>query len=346
MKVIFKTAVILCMAFILLATADGIAQEERIGTNAASELLIPVGARYMAMGGAPVATVSGVDAIYWNPAGAATSNYNADAMFSHMQYIADIDINYAALNVRFGGLGTIGFSVKALAVPSIPITTVYSPDGTGGELSPQFLVAGLTYAKALTDRISIGASMNLISEDMEAAQASASGIAFDFGVQYRNLASIEGLSLGVVLKNLGPAMQYSGAGLLQESTVVGADRQSSPTGLQAQKDELPAYIVLGASYSMTLGETSKLELMSTFQDNNYVDDLGMFGAEYNYDNLFFVRAGYSMSPNAEDDVHIYGMSAGAGIHYDFSNIGITVDYAYRAVDFFDANNVFTVKLGF
>ncbi|MFQ5650089.1 MAG: PorV/PorQ family protein [bacterium] len=346
MKTVLYKMVVLCLAMMLLVSTDGIAQENRIGTNAASELLIPVGARYLAMGGAPIATVRGVEAIYWNPAGVARSDYTADAMFTHVQHIADININYVALSVRFGNVGTFGFSVKAMDIGDIAVTTELAPDGTGATLTPQFVTAGLTYSRALTDRISVGATVNFISEDLETARVSASGVAFDFGVQYRDLASINGLSLAVAIKNLGPSMSFDGSGLLRRSQPDGVDRGPTPLQLVSQDDELPSYITIGASYNVTVGETSNLEFVSTFQDNNFDDDHGRFGVEYNYDNLFYVRGGYVVSPDASDDAFIYGLTAGAGLHYDFPNIGISIDYAYRAVDFFDASNIFSIKLGF
>jgi hypothetical protein len=196
----------------------------------------------------------------------------------------------------------------------------------------------------LTDRISVGATINLINEQLE--RAAASTFAFDFGVQYRDLASINGLSIAVVVKNLGASLQYGGSALLNNAVIPGVDRGENPLLIQAQKDELPSYITIGASYSMTLGEQSSVELVSTFQDNNFHDDSGLFGAEYIFNNTFFARAGYAFAPDAAEDNDIYGFTLGAGIHYDFPNIGITVDYAYRDVEFFDSSNVFTIKLGF
>lgn len=344
MKTIFNKFMILCLVLSVLTSVDAIAQETRAGTNAASELLIPVGARYIAMGGASIATVQGVESIYWNPAGLATSDYNADVMFSHMSYIADIGVNYAALSLKFAGLGSFGFSIKALDIGDIPVTTEFAPDGTGAMLSPQFVTAGLTYSRALTDRISIGVTGSIISETLE--RITANGFAFDFGVQYRGLANIEGLSVAVAVKNLGGSMQFGGSGLLRDSQATGADRGSSPLQVVTQKDELPSYIVLGVSYAVRLGETSNLELVSTFQDNNFQDDNARFGAEYTYNDLFFIRGGYSVAPEARSNADIFGLSLGAGIHYDFQQIGITIDYAYRDVDFFDASSIFSIKLGF
>ena len=41
----------------------------RIGTAAGEQLLVPVGARSLALGGSNVAYTKGLDALYWNPAG-------------------------------------------------------------------------------------------------------------------------------------------------------------------------------------------------------------------------------------------------------------------------------------
>lgn len=344
MKSLFFKIVVLCLALVFLVSVNGIAQEQRIGTNAASQLLIPVGARHIALGGANLATVSGAEAIFWNPAGVARSNYTADVMFSYMSHIADININYVALAVKFGGFGTIGFSVKSMDIGDIIVTSEVAPDGTGALLSPQFVTAGLTYSRQLTDAISFGGTVNLISESFE--RVNSSGVAFDFGVQYRGLAAIDGLSLAVTIKNLGPAMQYGGSGLLNSAQLDGVDRGGTPLLIQAQKDELPSFFVFGLSYKMSVGETSSLELASTFQDNNFQDDTGQFGAEYNYDDMFYARGGYTISPAAANDASIYSFTLGGGLHYDFSNIGVTIDYAYRDVKFFSASNVFSIKLGF
>ena len=42
----------------------------RTGTGGASQLLIPVGARDLAMGGSTISTTYGIEALFWNPAGA------------------------------------------------------------------------------------------------------------------------------------------------------------------------------------------------------------------------------------------------------------------------------------
>ena len=63
-------------------------------------------------------------------------------------------------------------------------------------------------------------------------------------------------------------------------------------------------------------------------------------------NNFFLRGGYNYYLGKTDE-SIFGFTAGAGVNYDISDIGISFDYAYRDIkDFPTANHIFTVKLAF
>ena len=131
------------------------ANKTRIGTAGAQELLIPVGARGIAIGGSSLVLTNGVESIYWNPAGLAHMDHGVEAIVSEMNYIADIKVTYGAIGIAAGSFGAIGFSVKSIAFGDIPRTTELFPDGTGETFSPTFLNVGATYSKVLTDRISV-----------------------------------------------------------------------------------------------------------------------------------------------------------------------------------------------
>ncbi len=343
MKHAFYKLMVPMLALLLLASTSGYAQENRTGTNAASELLIPVGARYIGMSGAPLATVSGVDAIYYNPAGLAHSEGNAEAMFSSMRYFADINVNYVAVAANFSGFGSLAFSVKSLDIGDINITTVDAPDGTGAIFTPQFVTVGLTYAKALSDRVSVGASSYIVTETID--RANASTVAFDFGVQYRGVSRFKGLSLGVAVKHVGPAMQYGGTGLLARADREGDDRPSTQYQLVAQTDELPATLEMGISYVYDIDENNKLDISTMYQDNNFSDDVATLGVEYLYNDMLFVRFGYSAATAASERYN-YGPSFGAGFHYNVNNLDLRIDYAWRQVEYFDSSNIITIGLGF
>jgi hypothetical protein len=334
--------VLIC--FVVEAFGGG---QNRAGTSAAPELRIPVGSRFIAMGGADVALVSGLEAIYWNPAGLSVGGTDVGAMFSYRQYIADMSMSFAAVSGNFGEFGTLGVSFRDLSIGDINVTTLDAPDGTGEIISPTFFVLGLTYSKTLSDRISIGANVNLISESWTGA--SATGFGLDFGVQYRNLFELTGLSIGVAVKNLGSTMKYDGTALWVQGNETSENRDVTFYQIGAQDAELPSEISLGVSYIRNIDEENKLTVAGTFVNNNYTFDDYRAGLEYSYKDIFFVRGGYLFSPTSDDNVpNIFqDYSLGVGVNFmEFTDLNVSVDYAYLPVKYFDANNIFSIKMGF
>ncbi len=320
--------------------------KNKYGLSAATELLIPVGSVSTALGGSNLATVSGLDAIHWNPSGLATmTGKTGEAMFSNQQYIADIDVNYFAGAYKLPNVGTFALSLKALNFGDIEITTVNNPEGTGETYSPTFLISGLSYAREMTDRISFGATAKIIYNKI--TNETASGMAFDFGLTYNVTGS--GLRFGVALKNLGPSMKFSGQDLEQFFQPPGtqAGTQSEPRMIELADFELPTALSLGLSYDFRLDKTNNLMLHGTFQNNSFATDDYNFGLEYNYNKLIYLRGGYQITNDAQDDRLFTGPSFGAGFNYNASSsFNIGFDYAYRVTDKFDANQFFTILLGF
>ena len=340
-RVIF---ILLILAFSGIETFGG--GQNRAGTAGAPELRIPVGARYLAMVGSPIASVTGLEALYWNPAGLDFSPTTANALFSYRSYIADMNMNFVAISGRLGDLGTIGLSFRSLNIGEINVTTMDQPDGTGQIMNPNYFILGLTYSKQLTDRVSIGASFNLINETID--RAGASGFSFDFGVQYKNLLEVPGFSLGVVVKNLGSAIEYDGNGLYVQATSAG-DRGPTFLKVDAASAELPTEISVGLSYQRKFDEENSLTLSTSFQNNNYSYDDYKIGLEYDFKDILYVRGGYLYSPQSTDDTpNIFqNYALGMGLNFkQFSDINLTVDYAYVPVKYFDANHVFAISYGF
>ncbi len=98
---LMRSVLCLLLAVCVVAVADA-ANGSRIGTAGAQELLIPVGARGIAIGGSSMVFSSGVDAIYWNPAGLGRMSNSVEGMMSSMTYIADINVVYGAIGVQAG----------------------------------------------------------------------------------------------------------------------------------------------------------------------------------------------------------------------------------------------------
>ncbi len=336
---------LICSLLIVLVSQTSIAgRADKSGTAAAPQLLIPVGPRMIALGGTSISTVSGIEALYWNPAGVTKSNHESNATFSHLSYLADIGVDYLAVSSAFEGFGTIGLSIKSISFGDIRVTTEEQPDGTGELTSPTFFTLGLTFAKQLADRVSVGFTLNHITEKME--RAGAAGIAFNFGVQYAGVGGVEGLSLGVVVKNIGPQMQYEGTGLLREGSIDDLNFTGSLYQLNAASAELPSTMELGLGYMKSFDESNSLSLSGLFQNNNFSDDEYKLGLEYSYTDLLFLRGGYSYASKTTDLENIYGETYGIGFHKNLGDVDLSIDYAYRAADYFGGNHVFGIILGF
>jgi len=335
----FLKTSILCMIIIAEVFAGG---GKRNGTAGAQELLIPVGARGLAFNGAYVSGLEGIEALYYNPAGLGATTYGSEVMFSYMNYIADIGVSYAAISTSFEGFGNIAFSVKSISFGDIPVTTTAQPYGTGSMFSPTFVTFGITYANSLTDRINVGVTGNIISESI--MSSSATGIAFDVGVQYNNAIDINGLKLGVVLKNFGPQMVFDGPDMLRAAEDAAASRGQQFYKIDAASFELPSQVMLGIAYERNISDDSRVLLITSFENNNFSNDEYKLAGEFAFKEVFFVRGGYSYMPGPEEE-QTFGPTFGAGFNIDTS-VNITADYAYRWARFFEANHMFSIKLGF
>lgn len=328
----YKCLLIVVVLLLLGLTSANAGNERRIGTAGAQELRIPFGSRGVALGGAVVANTSGIEAIYWNPAGLAGLD-GTQAMFTHLPYFADIDVNFVGIATNIEDFGTVGVTVKSVSIGDMEETTDAFPDGTGRVFSPSLTVIGLTYAKTLTASVQFGFTGNFINESI--FEASATGIAFDVGFLYD--PRWNGVSFGVSIKNYGPEMSFSGRGFEEFNT------NGSSVAPNSAKFELPAAINFGVSYNVINDGPNLATFSGNFMSNNFSQDVWQGGAEYVYDGLYSIRAGYNYSDQTD---YVRGLSLGAGLVYDMSGTLLSFEYAWEESEFFDANQYFTVKATF
>ncbi|NQV38325.1 MAG: PorV/PorQ family protein [Candidatus Marinimicrobia bacterium] len=339
--------------------------KSRRGTAGAQELLIPSGARGTAMSGAFVSGISGIEAIDWNPAGLGSIKGNGEAVLSMNQWLADITINHGAIGFKMGR-NIFGLSLRAMDFGDIPITTAELTDGTGEYYSPSYFTLGTNFARKMTDRIYFGVGIKLVNESL--MNVSASGFAFDAGVQYRSVE--DGFSLGASLRNLGMNMLFNGTDFEEfhqpDGTIPGAP--SEPRRIVIQGFELPTTFELGASYGpLNIGPLEGT-FSASFLNNNFSFDEIRVGSEFSFLNMVYFRGGFAIGldpepygpdgiKNTDDDddnsydynseEFIWGPSFGFGLDLaKLINAGITVDYSYRTAEYFDGVNWISIKILF
>ena len=317
---------------------------DKAGTASGVQLMIPVGARTIGLGCSPLANMRGIESVYLNPAGIGFIQGKNQVMFSTMSWLADINVNYVAFGTVFNDIGSVAFAVKALSIGKIQVTTEDEPDGTGESVNPTFLTVGGTYARRITDNISFGFTANILYEKM--GDVSVTAVAFNAGVQYVNIGGIDGLSIGALVRNIGPSVKYDGIGLLRQADVSDALRKNSVIKIESEASELPSTIEIGLGYQKNFSGKNNLNISSLFQNNNFSNDEYKFGVEYNYDNKFFLRTGAIFSSESEYQENIFGPAFGLGVITNLQNVEIQVDYAYRKLRYFSGNHVFSIILNF
>ncbi|MBD3401508.1 PorV/PorQ family protein [candidate division GN15 bacterium] len=326
-----KTILVLIVLLAVSLTSVYAGNSRRIGTAGAQELLIPIGSRGTAMGGAVLSTTSGVESMYWNPAGLAEME-GTQAMFTYLPYIADIDVNWVGAATYIEGFGTLGFGAKVVSIGDIEETTEDFPDGTGRVFSPSLTVLNVSYARVLTANVSFGVSSMFIYEDI--LEASATGVAFDVGFIYD--PRWKGVSLGLSVKNYGPEMKFDGIGFDRDI----GDRPGRPV---AEGFDLPSSINIGVAYDFVENGPHFSSLSGNFRSNNYSEDYFQGGFEYMYNERYSLRAGYNFS---DQDAYIYGLTLGAGLNFEFGGTNFSFEYSWAETDVFDDNQFFTVKAAF
>lgn len=287
-----KRAAFLSLFIILFAFQ--IHAQTTIGKYAGEFLAIGVGGRALGMGGAYVAAANDVTAGYYNPAGLINLNYPQVALMHEERFGTLVNYDYAAIAIPYGTDMSLGLSIIRLGIDGIPDTRNALVDANGDgvlnirddrldyskitEFSNQDWAIYLSFAKKLSDKFTYGASVKIIRETL--AEYGATGIGFDVGAQYRVM---DNLMLGANIQDVTTT-------LVAWST--GRNELISPT------------LKIGAAYSFEfLGGTFMpvVDIDVRFENRQYAANfyIGPFsydrnvGMEYNFKNVFMIRAGYN-----------------------------------------------------
>ena len=309
------------------------------GTTAADFLGIPVGARAAAMGGAISASVDDLTSLYWNPAGLSALVGGA-ATVEYATWLAEIDFNYFAVAQNFGA-GTVALAITSMRTPEMEVTTVAAQNGTGETYTALSYALALGFARPLTDRFGIGATVKVINERIW--NSTASGVAFDIGTTF--VTPFRGVRLGASISNFGTKMQLGGDDLLVKVDIDpnnGGNNESNRASLNTDRFDLPLMMRIGLAHDVINNESTRFTLAVDAMNPNNSEQYVNVGAEVGLlGDLFQVRGGYSELFLGDPT---RGWTVGAGLRYRFAPINLAVDYSYEVMEYFSDVNRFTVAL--
>ncbi len=342
MNLMKKTAVF--VSIFTLAAFSKIDLLAQAGGSAVPFLLISPDARASGMGETGTAIADDINAIYWNTGGLAFLDYFDNSnKFGKEEYVpyrqvalsfspwlpqfnADLFYSYGTVGQYFESLdGMVAFNFIFMNLGEFT-RTWENGQVLGKFISNEFSV-GLSYGTIVAPDLGVGFQLRYIQSNLTPASAQTGdgagvGIsaAFDLGVLWKPtdldfLGIKDRLSLGINLKNVGPKVTY-----IKES------------------DPLPTTLRLGAAFTAVKDEFNDLKFAVDFakllvkRDSLGSDALPTslvtswqnpgaewsFGAEYLYENLIALRAGYFTEPAALGNRQFWNF--GAGVRYDIFKV--------------------------
>ena len=344
--------ILLCL---LLGVSLAYAGNDNTGTSAANFLKMGIGPRGTAMGGAFVAQVNDVSALYWNPAGIARLT-SLEVGITHTDWILDVSHNFFAIAYPISRIGTIGVSFNSLSMGDMERTTPSEPHGTGAFFSASDLALGVAYARQLTDRFAVGVKFKYIQESI--SFSSASTIALDAGTQFET--GFYGICLGMSISNFGGKMTMRGTDQLTKADIdeVIEGNPMKEARLETEAWTIPLLFRFGISMEVLNRADSRMICNLDFNDPRDVNPYATFGAEYAWNNVIFLRGGLIYRPDEFDEqklvkteelelIYDFKFTFGAGLNLKIPGMGskVRLDYSYSDLGILTQAHSFSFTFG-
>lgn len=284
-------------------------------------------ARATALGEAYSVWATGAEAIFWNPAGLARLD-NMELATTYINWLFDSQQGALAYALPVRGFGIVGVQIQYADFGEFEETTnqrpyISNPDNpglTGRTFHPFSYVVGISYARDLTDKFSVGLGMKYAYESLfnggkvramvkqgvfEEVETWANGLLFDFGICYNT--GYRSIHIGSAVQNFGADVKYA--------------KESHPVPLLFRLG-IGADIIGRDGLVYRNSTNSRLSFAyDIFHPNDYAQQMHV-GMEYEFANLFALRSGYKFNYDYD------GLTLGAGIKHAIQGVRLSVDYSY------------------
>ncbi len=298
-----KKHIVILLVLSFITVSIGYSQA---GTTGLSFLKIGQGSRAVSMGEAYSVIGSEPYVMYYNPAGLARST-NTQAVFSHREWLQSSKSEFLGASSRIGDVA-IGFGMHSVSVSDIELRSVPGP--ALSTFDAKNVAIGLALAMDVSPELSLGVTGNYLYEKILIDEASGYGL--NFGAIYKTPWNV---NLGLAINNLG-----------------------SMNELNTEASVLPTTFRFGGAYQFPVEQfhgnvITSAEIVS-------IKDEGKahlhVGAEFEYQEMFAIRAGYESGYESKD------LTTGIGFKYSLFKF----DYAFVPESDFGSSHTFTVGVAF
>jgi len=276
------------------------AQRPIVVDDGVLDLVLPTGARAVALGQATMAVAGTTESVWWNPSGIARMRGTTAAIHHSQSIGGTADAVSVVANSRL--LGSFGVSAS---LRDFGASTNSDPGGAeGGTILPRSLIYAASYA-ASVERLNVGLSYKLVQWRVDCTGPCtgetgimASTSAVDAGAQY-SLGPRIPITVGASVRNVGLRMQVND----------GPQSDNLPSrfqaGLELRVPRIPD-MVEGAEVRVSADMVSEL---------SQLDPSPRVGAELAWQKKIHVRGGYASRAGG-----FGGPSLGVG--YETGNLAI------------------------
>jgi hypothetical protein len=316
-----KILILGIMAF--AACTPGLRAQSKVGTTIGQFLLIEPSARVSAMGNAGVTTFEDLQATYYNPAALGLFTRNG-VQFTHSPWLAGIVFDYVSGVMTLGDFGNLAGSVTSLNSGDIDVRTVDAPLGTGERYTVSDLAFGIAYGRRISDRFSVGVQATFLQERIW--HSSMNAFSVNVGTLYR--ISENGLRIGASISNWGTRASFDGRDLrilYDQNSSLNGDNNQLPGAILTNDFPLPILFRVGLGLPIMIDDNNRLQIaVDAFHPSDNAESVSA-GVEWMFYDMFAIRGGYQNIGLPDSEV---GLTLGAGINYDVSDMKLFFDYGW------------------
>ena len=333
---------IISIILLILTAMMIVSAQTKVGTSAAPFLGIAVGPRGVALGGAYVAVANDASALYYNPGAISQPGYS-QVLVSHTDWLVDTKFDWVGVMLNLGDGSALGVNVTQLNYGEEMLTTETNQNGGDATWTAADLAVGITYARNLTDKFSIGGTAKYIQ--MKIWHETASSMAVDVGLKYKT--DFNGLTIGMSISNFGADMRLDGKDLYNNFDSKPTESGNNATIVaQYKTEDRPLPLLFRAGISIDAFKTEEMRFMVAADALRPSDSAEMLnvGSELSWRDMIFVRGGLKslFLPDREET-----FTAGAGAKYELTGANlISFDFSYQEFGKFGGIKTLAIGLTF
>jgi hypothetical protein len=332
---------------LFLLSGSALAIKNKVAQSGMTYLAISMGSRETAMGDAGTAISKGINGLWHNPAALADIK-RFSAAINQVGWLIDTKLYGTAFAASLGKWGVLAVDVtymdygEIMGTKRVDKSVDYRGFVLTGDVGVEDYAVGLAYARRINDKFSLGFKVKRLHERLGRASYVVSE--YDDPVTGEKIRTRKekdwklndwGLDIGTTYDIGWKSLTFAMA------------MQNFSRDMKYWYEEFQAPMVMRMGMAMDVTDLfldrnksiGLLVAVDALHPNDHTERVHV-GAELNYLQNFYLRAGYKFNHEVES------LTLGLGARLDFSGLQGCFDYAYGSANYFEDIHRFSLTLSF